>query len=772
MAKKRIHEFAKELGLASRLILAKCEELGISAKSHSSTVEEEQQHRIVVSLGLKPPAAPAVPPPAPPPASIPSPARPSKPSGREPPRPASVSEPAPAVPPGGPDGAATGKRAVFAPSYRRDEETGITVHEIAETGTYGEAVRHVRLEKSKVRARMRPRKEERRRRPAEEGRPADGAAAPAAERVFKVSGPVSVKDLSQQLGVKTGVLMRHLMDLGVMATINRALDGAVVGLIAEKMNLKIEVDTPPPLEETALADEEDDPKLLRSRPPVVTFLGHVDHGKTSLLDRIRNTQVAAGEAGGITQHLGAYRLDRPGKGSVVFLDTPGHEAFTAMRARGANVTDVVVLVVAADDGVMPQTEEAFNHARAAEVPVVVAINKVDKPGANVQRVKQQLSTLGLTPEDWGGKTVCMEVSALTGQGVDALFDMLSLEAELLELKANPSRKARGIVLDSHLSEGRGIVAQVLVRNGTLRKGDVVLCGTAHGRVRQMRADTGKNLNEVPPGTPVQITGLSEVPEAGETFYVLEDPQQAKQLADERRLKVREKELLRRQHVTLENLFTHLAQEKVRELRVILKADVKGSLEVIDKSLTDISTGEVRVRVLHRAVGAVTESDVLLADASDAVIVGFQVVAEDNASRAAEGNGVEIRMYHVIYQLIEELKKGLEGMLEPEERERVLGKIQVREVFHSSKLGNIAGCVVTRGIMRRNTRVRLARDGIVIFEGSIASLRRFKEDVREVKEGFECGIRLERFDDVKTGDVIEAYEIEKVARTLDAAKPSS
>jgi translation initiation factor IF-2 len=484
-----------------------------------------------------------------------------------------------------------------------------------------------------------------------------------------------------------------------------------------------------------------------------------------LLDSIRKTDIVSFEAGGITQHIGAYRIETNGK-SVVFLDTPGHAAFTAMRARGANVTDLVVLVVAADDGVMPQTEEAINHARAANVPIVVALNKVDKPEANVLKVKQQLASLDLNPEDWGGKVQMIETSVVTKQGLDALLGGLLLEAEILELKAVFNKPARGIVLEAHVHEGRGVIASLLVREGTLKHGDIVLCGQTYGRVRAIYNDHGKEIKEAGPSTPVAISGLSTCPEAGDKFFSIKDIQKAREIASKRERKMREVALSNRQHVTLDNLYMKIEEGRVKEIKIIIKADFKGSVEVLKKSLEEISTKEVRTRILHSGVGGITETDVLLADASDAVVIGFHVVPEDKAKVLAESCGVDIRLYKIIYDATNDIKAALEGLLEPDKVEQILGSVEVRKLFKVSKIGNIAGCYVKSGKILRNSLIRLIRDSVVLYDGKIATLRVVKDDAKEVRAGFECGIRIAGFDDIKVDDVIESYEIQHIARKLE------
>jgi len=620
-------------------------------------------------------------------------------------------------------------------------------------------------EVTKVSQQKRPRRFEKRTKEA----PKETVAVQPKEKESKVTVelPATIKDVSAALGVKAGdIISKLLIGHNIFATINQGLDGELIEMLGIEYGVEIELKQAKEDEdEFSLEEAIDQEEDLKARSPIVTFLGHVDHGKTSLLDSIRKTDIVSFESGGITQHIGAYRVETNGK-SVVFLDTPGHEAFTSMRARGANVTDLVVLVVAADDGVMPQTEEAINHARAADVPIVVAINKVDKAEANVQKVKQQLASLELNPEEWGGKVQMIETSVVTKMGLDTLLDGLLLEAEILELKAAPKKPARGIVLEAHVHEGRGVIANLLVREGTLKHGDIVLCGQTYGRVRAIYNDHGKEIKEAGPSTPVAISGLSVCPEAGDKFYGIKDIQKAREIASKRERKMREVALSGRQHVTLDNLYKKIEEGQVKEIKVILKADFKGSVEVLKKSLVEISTKEVRTRILHSGVGGITETDILLADASDAVVIGFHVVPEDKAKILAESCGVDIRLYKIIYDATNDIKAALEGLLEPDKVEQALGSVEVRKIFKVSKIGNIAGCYVKSGKILRNSLVRLIRDSVVLYDGKIATLRVVKDDAKEVKAGFECGIRIAGFDDIKAGDIIESYEIQHIARTLE------
>ena len=590
--------------------------------------------------------------------------------------------------------------------------------------------------------------------------------APVEQVIQEVHVPetISVADLAHKMSVKAAEVIKQLMKLGQMVTINQQLDQETAMILVEEMGHKAfaaKLDDPDAfLEEEHVAAEGE----LLPRAPVVTIMGHVDHGKTSLLDYIRRTRVAAGEAGGITQHIGAYHVETP-RGMITFLDTPGHAAFTAMRARGATATDLVILVVAADDGVMPQTKEAISHARAAKVPMVVAMNKIDKPGANLERLKGELVAEAVVPEDFGGETPFVPVSAKTGEGIDALLEQVLLQAEVLELKAPIASMAKGLVIEARLDKGRGPVATVLVQSGTLRRGDVVLAGSSFGRVRAMLDEDGKACQEAGPSMPVEIQGLTEVPQAGDEFMVLSDERRAREIATFRQGKYREVTLNRRQAAKLDNIFDTMGEGQAQTLALIIKADVQGSQEALAQSLVKLSTPEVKVQIVHGAVGGISESDVNLAIASKAVIIGFNVRADAGARKLAENNGVDLRYYNIIYDAVDEVKAAMTGMLAPEQKEEVIGSAEIRTVFVASKIGTVAGCMVTAGVVRRNARFRLLRNNVVIYTGELDSLKRMKDDVREVAEGFECGIKLKNYNDIAEGDALEFFEVKEVARTL-------
>ena len=583
----------------------------------------------------------------------------------------------------------------------------------------------------------------------------------ARKQQLKVQIPdeIVVSELAQRLKVTATEVIKKLMSLGEMCTINQVIDFDTAALVAEELGAKVEKEVVVTIEERLFEDDQDKAEDLQPRSPVVVVMGHVDHGKTSLLDKIRHASVASGEAGGITQHIGAYRVNAGGK-DITFLDTPGHEAFTAMRARGANMTDIAILVVAADDGIMPQTVEAINHAKAAGVSIIVAINKMDKEGANPEKIKQALTEHDLVIEEWGGDVICVPVSAKTGEGIDTLLEMVNLTAEVLDLKANPDRLAKGAVIEARLDKGRGPVATLLVQNGTLHTGDVIIAGTSVGHVRVMRDDRGKVVKEAGPSVPVEIMGLSEVPSAGDSFAVVEDEKLARELVEKRKFDAKEEQFKLYKKVTLDNLFSQIEEGEMKTLPIIVKADVQGSVEAVKQSLEKLSNNEVRVQVIHGAVGAISESDVMLANASNAVIIGFNVRPHPDAAESAKREGVDIRLYRIIYDAIEEVEASIKGMLAPKYRDVDCARIEVRQVYKITGVGVVAGCYVLSGKVERKCNIRIVRDGIVVADDKISGLRRFKDDVKEVAEGYECGISLEKFSDIKEGDIFEAYITEE------------
>ncbi|MBP5549053.1 MAG: translation initiation factor IF-2, partial [Bacteroidales bacterium] len=590
--------------------------------------------------------------------------------------------------------------------------------------------------------------------------------AEAEKKVLKVTEFVTVNDLATLMNnTPVNKVITACFNLGLMVSINQRLDAEALVLVAEEFGYKVEFVTAELTQEIEQEDETQDDGNLETRPPIITVMGHVDHGKTSLLDYIRKTNVIAGEAGGITQHIGAYNVKLPGGRRITFLDTPGHEAFTAMRARGAQLTDLAIIIIAADDAVMPQTVEAINHAQAAGVPMVFAINKIDKPGAQPEKIYQQLSQMNILTEAWGGKYQCQEISAKQGINVDKLLDKVLLETDMMDLKANPNKLAVGAVIESSLDKGRGYLATVLVQNGTLRKGDMVISGCYYGRIKAMLNERGQMVSEAGPSTPVSILGLNGAPSAGEKFNVMTDEKEAKAIANKREQLIRIQGIKTQKHMTLEEIGRRIAIGNFKELNVIVKGDVDGSVEALSDSLIKLSTEEIHVNVIHKAVGAISESDIMLATASDAIIIGFQVRPSSDARNMAEKEGIEIRLYSVIYDAIEEVKDGIEGMLEPEKKEEVTATAIVKQPFKIPKVGTIAGSLVKEGKMTKNTKVRLIRDGIVVYTGELASLRRGKDDAKEVPAGMECGIGIENYNDIKEGDVIEAFQIVEIKRTL-------
>lgn len=586
--------------------------------------------------------------------------------------------------------------------------------------------------------------------------------APVIVKQITLEGPITVQEFAHLLNKKSGEVIKKLIAMGVMATINQELDVDTLILLGSEFGTTVELKATK--EEKLFAKNLDHPEDLTERPPVVTIMGHVDHGKTSLLDVIRHTSVTSTEAGGITQHIGAYQVEVKGK-KITFLDTPGHEAFTAMRARGAQVTDIVIIVVAADDGVMPQTIEAINHSQAAKIPIIVAINKIDKEEANPERIKQALTEYNLVSEEWGGDTIFCNVSAKTKEGLGNLLEMILLMAEVSDLKANPNKNANGSIIEAKLDKGRGPVATVLVQNGTLNVGDYIIAGTAHGRIRAMQDDKGRILMKALPSTPVEIIGLSVVPQAGDSFNAVEDEHLAKEVISERTVQAREKTMQSQAHISLDDLFAQIKKGEIKDLNIIIKADVQGSIEAIKQSLERLSNEEVRVNIIHQGVGGITETDVMLASASNAIIIGFNVRPDANARKAADNQQIDLRLYRVIYDAIDDIKSALSGLLKPELKEVVVGRGEVRAVIKVPKVGFIAGCYITEGKVTRNNQIRVVRDGIVLHEGNISSLRRFKDDVKEVSSGFECGLSLENFHDFHEGDQFEAFTQEEIKREI-------
>jgi translation initiation factor IF-2 len=585
----------------------------------------------------------------------------------------------------------------------------------------------------------------------------------AIKRRIKIDDTIALSDLAKRMGIKAGEMIKKLMDLGVMATVNQTLDFDTAVLVAAEFDYELEKASFE--EETVLHVVKDDPDKLVTRPPVVTIMGHVDHGKTSLLDVIRKTKVTENEAGGITQHIGAYHVSTD-KGQIIFLDTPGHEAFTEMRARGAKVTDLVILVVAADDGVMPQTIEAINHSRVAKVPIIVAINKIDKQNADPERVQRELADAGLVPEDWGGDTIFVQVSAKENRGIDELLEMALLQTEILELKANPDRLAMGYVVEAKLDSGRGAVATVLIKHGTLKINDPVVCGVHYGKTRALLNDRGMNITSAGPSIPVEIIGLSGVPNAGDDLISLADEKNAKQVSAHRIQKQRSKELAKTNRLSLEKLYEQMQKSKVKDLNLIIKADVHGSIEALGEALTKLSNEEVRINVVHSATGTLTESDISLATVSDAIIIGFNVRPTSKIQMLAHEENVDIRFYDIIYNVIKDVKDAIVGMMSSTFEERILGRAEIREVFHVPKVGAIAGCYVTEGKIERGQLARVLRDWVVCYDGKISSLRHFKDDIKEIQSGYECGIGIEKYNDLKIGDIIECYYLEEIKPELE------
>jgi len=783
MPSVRVHELAKRLGIPSKELVARLQAEGIPVKNHMSVVDSETADIVLAVLRPEEPAKPArkakAPRSAQAPAQAPAKARPgrkaegapvqeaepsAKPSAK--PKPSkSVARtrraPEPRQEAAAPERGAGKPRTTRAPAARprrpKPKVSGAAAEEVAARPL----APVIDLEEAKEKVARAPQESptavaepQVERPPAEAEKPPEPLVH--VEEVKKVSlgEAVTVKELADKLGVSPSDVLKKFLEMGIVSAINQIVDIEAAIHICKKFGYEARVALTK--EGDYVGIEEDEESELRDRAPVVTVMGHVDHGKTSLLDAIRETRVMETEAGGITQHIGAYVVERMGR-RVVFVDTPGHEAFTAMRARGAQVTDVVVLVVAADDGVMPQTLEAIDHARAANVPIMVAVNKIDKPNANPQRVREDLAKQGLVPEEWGGDTIYVDVSAKLRRGIDLLLEMILLRADVMELKANPRRLARGTVIESRLDRGRGPVATVLVQNGTLRVGDAIVAGLHFGRIRALISDRGTKLPESPPSTPVEVLGLSGLPLAGDSFMVVDEEWKARQLGEIRLKRQREERLIKASRVSLDELYRRIREGEIRELGIVVRADTQGSVQAVSEALERLSTDKVRLRVLHGSAGAVRETDVSLAMASNAIIIGFNVRPTPQAQDMAAREGVDIRLYRVIYEVIDDMKAAMEGMLEPQYEEVILGRAEVRRLFSIPRVGVVAGCYVNEGVVRRGADVRVVRDGVVVYEGKIGSLRRFKDDVREVAAGYECGLGVERFNDLKEGDVIELFE---------------
>ncbi len=720
MKKYRIHEIAKKLGIPSKKLVEEVQKLGVDVKSYQSTIDEDTTEKILKMFAPAEPTAPTE----------------------------ATEEEA--------KGKGTKKTKEIKKSKDQDIAVGVSQKDISKKSEEATTRQHPSAKEPKEPKEPKEIKE------IKEIKESIEPIEPEPPQKIQLTEAVTVKELAEKMEIKPNELIKKLIQMGVMVSINQLVDINVAMSVAKGFGFDVNMVSLEGEENLELGEE--DSSQLVSRPPIATVMGHVDHGKTKLLDAIRKTNVVAGESGGITQHIGAYKVKLKG-GDVVFLDTPGHEAFTAMRARGAQVTDTVILVVAADDGVMPQTIEAINHARAAEVPILVAINKVDKPDADIEKVKRDLAKLDLVPEDWGGKTIVVEVSAKMEKGIDTLLEMMLLEAEMLELKANPNRSAKGTIIEAKLHKGKGPVATVLIQNGTLRVGDPFVTGLHYGKVRALINDHGKKIKEAPPSTPVEILGISGVPQVGDSFTVVSDERKARLISSIRSTKQREEGLRKTIKVTLEDFYELIKKGEVKELKIVLKADVQGSVQAICNSLERLSTPEVQVKVIHSSVGAIIETDVMLASSSKGIILGFNVRPAPKAAALAEKEGLDIRNYTIIYDLINDVRAAMEGMLEPTYKEIVLGRAEVRQVFTVPKIGAICGSYVLEGKILKGSKLRLLRDNTVIYEGKISSLRRFKEDAREVLTGYECGIGLENFNDIKPNDIIEDYELQEVETKL-------
>ncbi len=751
MSKIRIHELSKELGVSSKTIIEKLKEIGINASSHMSAVDDEAANFIKNSYAAKTEEPVKEEPKKAEPKQAEKKAEPKQEKKTEPKHEEKKAEPKQEEKKNN-EGKSSDKKfndkKVFDKNRNSNGKNGKK-----DFGGNGKNNKNNKNNKN-FNKNQQPKEE-----------PVKVEKAPEEDelKIKKIPAEVTLSELAEVLGKKSSDLVKALFLEGKMVTPNTTFDFDGASEIAEKYNVILELEEEKDIFEEVFAEDEDDEKDLKERPPVVVVMGHVDHGKTSLLDAIRHSSVTKGEAGGITQHIGAYTVQIQGK-PITFLDTPGHEAFTAMRMRGAQVTDIAVLVVAADDGVMPQTVEAINHAKAAGVEIIVAINKMDKPSANPDRVKQELVEYGILTEDWGGDVICVPVSAVKKEGIDTLLEMITLTAEMKELKANPNKKARGTIIEAKLDKGRGSVATVLVQDGTLNVGDPIVAGCAYGKIRAMMDDKGRRVKKAGPSTPVEILGLSEVPTAGDSFYVADNEKQARQVAESVIAKSRT-EMLKNtpQKVSLDDLFTQIQSGNMKELGVVVKADVQGSVEALRQSLEKLSNDEVRVRIIHSGVGAITESDVMLASASNAIIIGFNVRPEPAAKVFADSEKVDIRLYRVIYNAIEDISAAMKGMLDPVYEEKIIGHAEIRQLFKASGVGTIAGSYILDGKFQRGCQARIVRDGIVVYDGELESLRRGKDDVKEVNTGYECGIVFKKFNDIKEGDTIEAYIMQEIPR---------
>ncbi len=769
MSKTRVHELAKTLEISSKELLVKLKEMGIEAKSHSSGLDDEAVNRVMETYGKK---------------NSPEPVKEEK---KEEKKPQPDNNRKPVNNAQRKNDRKPEPKAEKKPDNRHDRNQSRNNENKAEKQQEN---RHQDNKKQENRPEHKnannaehknannnvnnnvnnngggkKNKKNKKNKNKNFNQPAPAAEESAADEILEIqiADSITVKELAEKINKPASAVIMELMKSGVMATANQEIDFETAEKLCESFDIIVEKAEEIDLLEEAFREEVDAEEDLVERPPVVVVMGHVDHGKTSLLDAIRHSHVTAKEAGGITQHIGAYTVSIDGK-PITFLDTPGHEAFTAMRMRGAQVTDIAILVVAADDGVMPQTIEAINHAKAAGVEIIVAINKIDKPGANPDRVKQELVEYGLVAEDWGGDTICVPVSAVSKEGINNLLEMIILVAEMKELKANPNKRARGNIIEAQLDKGRGAVATVLVQSGTLNVGDPIVAGSSYGRIRAMMNDKGQKVKKAGPSMPVEILGLNEVPMAGDMFYVAENEKQARQVAESVIAKGRE-ELLKDtpQKVSLDDLFNQIQSGNVKELNIVIKADVQGSVEAVKQSLEKLSNDEVRIKTIHGGVGAITESDVMLASASNAIIIGFNVRPETSAKNVAEDQKVDIRLYRVIYNAIEDITAAMKGMLDPVYEEKVLGHAEIRQLFKASGVGTIGGSYVTDGKFVRNAKVRIIRDGIVVYDGELATLRRFKDDVKEVNAGYECGLLFNKFNDIKEGDIVEAFVMEEIKR---------